>query len=260
MSALDARSLFAAAREDGPTTHEREAVFREVAFATGIAATGAAVATVASTAPAASVPAAAGAGASAGTVATASFVSMKLLVLGGLISALSAALAVALTMTVAVPDAASSMGGPSRPTARSGGNAARVVNPGAKLATSAVRVRDPNDAPGRALALASAKVEAEALARAEALSKAEALAKSEPPSDLAEEARLVTAARSALMAGDPARALSLVQATRKLSARALEPEELGLEARALRAVGRADDAAATELVLRRRYPDSALAR
>ena len=152
------------------------------------------------------------------------------------------------------------MGGPSTQTARSGGNATHVVNPGAKLATPTVRVRDPADAPGKTLALANAQVEAEVLAKAKALSRAEALAKSEPPSDLAEEARLVTAARNALMAGDPARALVLVQATRKLSARALEPEELGLEARALNAVGRADDAAATELVLRRRYPDSALAR
>jgi hypothetical protein len=78
--------------------------------------------------------------------------------------------------------------------------------------------------------------------------------------DLGEEARLVTAARTALVAGDAARALSLVQATRKLGARSLEPEELGLEARALRALGRADEAAAAELVLRRRYPDHALAR
>jgi hypothetical protein len=51
-----------------------------------------------------------------------------------------------------------------------------------------------------------------------------------------------------------------VQATHKLRSRSLEPEELGLEARALRALGRADDAAAAELVLRRRYPDHALAR
>jgi hypothetical protein len=70
----------------------------------------------------------------------------------------------------------------------------------------------------------------------------------------------VTAARAALMAGDPARALALVQTTRKWGTRSLEPEELSLEARALRALGRADDAAVTELVLRRRYPDHALAR
>ena len=78
--------------------------------------------------------------------------------------------------------------------------------------------------------------------------------------DLGEEARLVTAARRALVSGDAALALSLVQATRKLGTRSLEPEELGLEARALRALGRADEAAVAELVLRRRYPDHALAR
>jgi hypothetical protein len=47
---------------------------------------------------------------------------------------------------------------------------------------------------------------------------------------------------------------------RRLATRALEPEELGLEARALRALGRADEAAAAELRLKNRFPDHALAR
>ena len=55
-------------------------------------------------------------------------------------------------------------------------------------------------------------------------------------------------------------ALRLVKDAHKCGARALEPEELGLEVRALRALGRTDDAAATELVPRRRYPEHALSR
>jgi hypothetical protein len=82
----------------------------------------------------------------------------------------------------------------------------------------------------------------------------------DPDGDLALEARMLTDARAALMAGDAARALTIVRATRKLGTRALEPEELVLEARALSALGRVDEAAADELLLRRRYPDSALAR
>ncbi|MDB5215709.1 MAG: hypothetical protein JWO86_3636, partial [Myxococcaceae bacterium] len=35
MSSLDARSLFAAAREDGPDAAERDVVFRKIALATG---------------------------------------------------------------------------------------------------------------------------------------------------------------------------------------------------------------------------------
>jgi hypothetical protein len=87
-----------------------------------------------------------------------------------------------------------------------------------------------------------------------------AIAEAPPRSDLSDEASLVTAARTALVAGDPARALLLVQSARKSKARSLEPEELSLEARALRALGRADEALATELALRGRYPAHALAR
>ncbi|HVH42214.1 MAG TPA: hypothetical protein VM925_07710 [Labilithrix sp.] len=79
-------------------------------------------------------------------------------------------------------------------------------------------------------------------------------------SALAAEARIVTEARMALVAHDATRALELVQSTHRLSARALEPEELGLELRALRALGRTDEALATELLLRRRFPEHALSR
>jgi flagellar hook-length control protein FliK len=273
MSALrhDARALFAAAREDGPGARQRAAVFRGVAVATGIAGGAAAVSGAASAAPAGTVVVAAanvaetatvaGAGALAGA-GTASIFSMKLLAIGALIGVVSTGLGVVLAVTFVVPPssreapprvrtagtAPANGGGASE--ARLASTPTRVIAPGAKLAMPAARGRDT--------ATSDAKAKAEA-ARAEATARTEN-ASAEAPSDLAEEARLVTAARSALVAGDAARALALVQATRKLGARALEPEELGLEARALRALGRADDAAATELVLRRRYPESALAR
>ena len=266
MSALprDARSLFAAAREDGPDAHERDVVFRRVAVATGIAAGAAVAATAVSAVPAAvtvAKVAETAAGASAGVGATASAFSMKLIAIGVLIGAVSTTLCGLLVVSFVLPETPPTSRA-SGATTRNGGEASeareeratsprtRVVASGARLAAPDVRLRDPAD--GNAKAAATAEANAKAEAKAEP--------KAEAPSDLAEEARLVTAARTALVAGDAARALSLVQATRKLGARALEPEELGLEARALRALGRADDAAATELVLRRRYPESALAR
>jgi hypothetical protein len=269
--ANDARSLFAAAREDGPAAHERDAVFRRVALTTGIAAGTAAVAAVATAAaPAGTSMAAAAsvagtaAGAGAGATASASAFSMKLLGVGALMGAVGTALGLLLTVTLVMPEALPAGRGGGSTTRNAGATSAEVVDArgtssrtrevssGAKLAAPNARARDTADATAKAKALADAKAVASA--------QPEVTPRADAPSDLAEEARLVTAARTALVAGDAAHALVLVQATRKLGARALEPEELGLEARALRALGRADDAAATELVLRRRYPESALAR
>ena len=53
--------------------------------------------------------------------------------------------------------------------------------------------------------------------------------------------------------------MSLVQKTKRSKTRALEPEELALEARAARSLGRIDDAEAAELLLKSRYPEHALA-
>ena len=182
----------------------------------------------------------------AGSGASASVFSLKVLAIGAVIGAACTALGGVLVVALATPEA------PAR--ARGGADAhVRIVASGAKLASPQARDLDPREAASRAARLA-----AESKPAPEPVGEAKVAV--DPPSDLAEEARLVTAARTALVAGEAARALSLVQATRKLGARALEPEELGLEARALRALGRADDAAATELVLRRRYPESALAR
>jgi len=268
MSSLDARSLFAAAREDGPDAVERDAVFRKIALTTGaLAGTAAGVAALSAlpTPPAlgaAAIAAEAATSASAAAssaAATGGAFGMKLLAIGVALGAVSTALGVLLAVTLVTPET-------TQVAARSAAAVTpATAMPGAKLARPDARKRDTGDeasADAKASADANADANANAKAGADARPSTDAKARTNANGggDLAEEARLVTAARAALMAGDAARALALVQTTRKLGARSLEPEELGLEARALRALGRADDAAATELVLRRRYPDHALAR
>jgi hypothetical protein len=84
-------------------------------------------------------------------------------------------------------------------------------------------------------------------------------ARAQPEDPLAREASLVAAARSALSHGRPRAALATIRATHALRARQLAPEELAVEAQALRALGLSDDADAVELSLKVRYPESALA-
>lgn len=287
----NARALFAAARDDGPESTDRDALFRKIALSTGIAAGTAAGATVLSLVPAASatgvVAVAATATTSAGTAATsaaaaapAAFaIGSKLIALGLALGALTTAVGVIVAVTVSTAEGPVETQHPTAIAARTANVVApAAASPGAKLAQPVARKRDTSSATSNAdvdldtdeIAAESAKVKADAKAKADARAAVAAKANgttatsarggSGAAGDLGEEARLVTAARNALVAGDAARALSLVQATRKLGSRSLEPEELGLEARALRALGRADEAAVAELVLRRRYPDHALAR
>lgn len=221
---VDTRSVFDAARDDAPPSDLHDEMWTRIAGATGIAATAAASTTPAATA-----------------AKTASFTAGKLLAIGGLIGAVSTALGVVVALLVLRED-------PSVSTPITPSGAARVqhaVSPGARLSAPEARKR------------------AESPSSIEILPPAPATAKEESKtdgSDLAEEARLVSSARAALVGGDPQRALTLVQQARRLTSHALEPEELGLEARALSALGRTDEAAATDLLLRRRYPESALAR
>ena len=80
------------------------------------------------------------------------------------------------------------------------------------------------------------------------------------PDPLAREASLVADARNALARDAPLAALRAVRATRAIAHRQLIPEELSVEAQALRVLGRTHEADAIEAVLRSRYPESALAR
>jgi hypothetical protein len=74
------------------------------------------------------------------------------------------------------------------------------------------------------------------------------------------EATLVAEARGALVRGEPQAALSAVHAAQALAAHGLQPEELSVESRALRALGRTQEASAVEEKLRTRFPDNALGR
>lgn len=77
---------------------------------------------------------------------------------------------------------------------------------------------------------------------------------------LAREAALIAEARSAILRGEPDVALAALRGTAALRSRAMVPEELSLEARALRAAGRDVEATAIEEQLRSRFPDNALSR
>ena len=77
---------------------------------------------------------------------------------------------------------------------------------------------------------------------------------------LMREASLVAEARGALMRGDAAGALHAIETAKALPARQLQPEELALEARALRALGRSVEAQQVGGALKTSYPDNALAR
>jgi hypothetical protein len=70
----------------------------------------------------------------------------------------------------------------------------------------------------------------------------------------------VAGARAALANGNAEEALRLVRSARGMPSPQLVPEELTVEAQALRSLGRADDARSVDATLHSQYPDSALAR
>ena len=77
---------------------------------------------------------------------------------------------------------------------------------------------------------------------------------------LVREARLVAEARGALLRGDPSQALKILKVARSTPNPGLEPEELSLQARALRELGASAEADAVEKDLALRFPENALGR
>ena len=77
---------------------------------------------------------------------------------------------------------------------------------------------------------------------------------------LTREASRIAEARSLLARGDATAALRMVRSARATPSPQLIPEELTVEAQALRALGQADDARGIDATLRTRYPDSTLSR
>ncbi len=77
---------------------------------------------------------------------------------------------------------------------------------------------------------------------------------------LSREVALVAEARGELLRGDASRALATIRVARSLKVRQLEPEELALEVRALRALDRTEEADRVDAKLRADFPEHALAR
>ena len=223
------RDLFAAARDDAPDAVMRERVWERVAAGTGISTT----ALVASEAarPATSI---------ASGTATTTTAALKLLAVGALVGGLATA---GVGIILDIRDTELPVAGVV-PRPRPERHAAAPITDHASRGDTDSRSLDPAMSERRRAEVSSARSGTDPAV----------------DGDLDSEARLVSQARTALVGGDAERALVLVQATHRLRRRALEPEELGLEARALRALGRADEAAAIELGLKRRFPDHALAR
>ena len=91
-------------------------------------------------------------------------------------------------------------------------------------------------------------------------STGEGSARSGESDTLAREASALAEARGALARRDALSALQIVRSLRALPGRQLVPEELAVEAQALRGLGLDDDANAVETRLRVRFPDSVLGR
>jgi hypothetical protein len=81
-----------------------------------------------------------------------------------------------------------------------------------------------------------------------------------PDDLLSRETSLVVEARRDILTGDAAGALKAARAARSLEARQLEPEEMSIEAKALRALGRDSEAMKVESQLRTMYPEQTLGR
>jgi hypothetical protein len=229
------QDLFAAARDDAPADVVRDQVWGRVAAATAVPAGAAAAAKVA-------VPA-----------------SGKLIAVGAAIGAAGVVVA-GLAFNSLVGDAPVTKAAAHRtPAVVVSGPAA-----GASLAEETPRGRAVGHAaaPTLTVSLEGTKHgdDPERSGAGEGVAAHKAPRAADEASALAEEARLVTEARAALVRGEPESALALARTTHRLAVRALEPEELALEARALRALGRTDEALATELTLRRRFPSHALSR
>jgi|SRR5579863_8479473 len=224
------RAMLEVAKKDGPSAAARAKVWGGVASTVGCAA--AASGTVSATA------------ATTGGVSAA-----KMLALGTL---LGASLSVGLAVTVLY------MGG-----ARQGGEEALRAR--AASTTEARPERAKSQPPGAA----AATVQAAIAPRVAATAPPHAVKRPAGPPDgraappfnaLAREASLVASARTSLANADPRAALQAIHEARGLSSRQLGPEELAVEAQALRALGREDEANETDLALKAQFPESALAR
>ena len=144
-----------------------------------------------------------------------------------------------------------------------------IVSPGLPSATSTTNgqsapIAAPKDAPATPTVNEGGRVGQRGVgpARAQFASGlgADSVGTSETEDALMREASLLAEARGALGRGDAAGALAKVRLARSLPSKQLSPEELALEAQALRALGKGTEASGAEEKLKAQYPDHALAR
>lgn len=221
------RALLRAAKGDGPSAAARANVWAGVSSAVGGAA-GAGGAAGSSGAAGAGGASMATSGAAAGLGAA------KVLALGTLLGGtVTVGLAVALLRVVPVP--------------------AVTATASAPIAATSTSTSTSLPTPRAADATANPFPPAHPIARPSPVRPPTA---SDP---LAREAALVAAARAALARQDATTALRDVRVARSLPSHQLTPEELAVEAQALRALGRDDEADHDDALLRTQYPESALA-
>jgi hypothetical protein len=241
----DLRSLIEAAKADAPTAAARTKVWTGVSSVIGEAA------------------AATGAAALAGTASAAKMLLIGTLFGGALTVGIGAALlfvapahhpqgatAAAAPATHAAPAAPLLKSSPFSmaaevPRSTPASNAGNAVNAGSATGSEATR------------APAERSVKAHP---AHAAKATHAVVVDDRDDALAREASLLASARSALSRSDALSALQMVRRLRALPAGQLMPEELAVEAQALRALGLASDADQVDTTLRTRFPDSVLGR
>ncbi len=267
------RALLEAAKTDAPSAAARNRIWGGVSVAAGLGGVGASV----TAGSLASNSGAAGAGGAGAGGAAATVAASKLLAIGALLgSTVTVGVAIAVLRiatgtplavgptqgetrveaTAAAPQEAAPRGARTMVRERSAPSvlaAAPERSSGVSAASPAATSTDPARGKPMSPGVASAPPAAAAPRGHPAIREAR-----EDP--LMREAALIAEARGALVRGDTDKALAMLQAASRLGSRELEPEELALRVRALRAAG--DDRAASEVeqTLRTRYPDHALAR
>jgi hypothetical protein len=248
------KALLRAAREDGPAAAARAKVWSAVSGTVGAAGVSSAAAGTS----------AGGGGASAAVAGGAS--AAKMLVMGTLLGGV-VTVGLASVLLMIGPARSERTASASVPVA----TAPARLGPGDPTADRPVQVRPETAAagpPSTAALPSPTSPSAGATSRpatrsAGPASNVHPVPAATPPTDdvlLAHETALVVDARAALARGDGQGALRAIRAARALPSHRLAPEELSVEAQALRALGREDDARDADSMLRKQFPESALGR
>jgi hypothetical protein len=255
------KALLAVAKRDTPNAAARAKMWANVNGTIGaVGATGGA-SSLGSAAAAGAARTAGGAGVAAGLGGGAA--AMKMLAVGTLLGGIvSVGVAATFLRVSPVPEgpppgtsalAVPAAHGPQRVSRNVLAAPAPAANPGAVVSADASG--DRSSRPSTAEATASARAPAQTVRQRRARR-----APLDESAALSYEAELIGDARAALRRDDSVTALRLAREARALPARQLVPEELAVEAQALRALGRNNEANDLAEQLRSQYPESALAR